>query len=677
MISEIGLAQRQLLDDETSYSCGEQQLNSDTALGEPLQYGGLSFDDRNFCQDMTHQLTGAFVPDSEDSKSTDSPGVQTSSREQRNEAVDGAYVDEANFNEHQSYSFDQTASHDLNNESPTEYNYFESSLGNFSHAEQSTSALQLNDNEQSSDLLRTPVRSKSMQMLSCSPHDTEPMSSLVSPNFNRSKSDNAPRSSSDQYKEQSLSQSSVHDGLSVPLSIEIPVMTESLDCKGEQEMMVDEGNEPVLSDMVSQEAKQHAEPVEAEAVVDTGAPDAATFEEALPQAPNSNIPEEVDQEDELALPAKASQDAKGPEIPQEVATVIGTDVPNLAIQEIKSPQMPSSTVPKEDTAKALMPPPPPRPEIHFAEPAKPKPKSREPKKKKLKRGKTTSITLKKTYDSDIEDDVIWIDERAVHSDANRTGGVDDYSSSYKPSMDEISLPRLAPGPTVSQDEQAPSESMKRGRKRKKTSEQQAQVGITNSDSPHPPVQYNKGVWDQCVQPEDAGSFSCNAQQKDHTLNDTNEVSYCNSHSQNQAKDPGAHTTYSITENTTREPMMHPQQEQTCTPNPAVFQKPAPATPSHNSTEPTTANNPGALKEKPQVRQYEYPEKPRYQPENQQGTDTNTKKEITSDTTSDLPGKNSEKGPDKHSPIAARSRVPFRVGLSRKARIAPLLKSVKR
>ena len=37
----------------------------------------------------------------------------------------------------------------------------------------------------------------------------------------------------------------------------------------------------------------------------------------------------------------------------------------------------------------------------------------------------------------------------------------------------------------------------------------------------------------------------------------------------------------------------------------------------------------------------------------------------------------EKGPDKHSPISIRNKVPFRVGLSRRARIAPLLKVVRK
>jgi hypothetical protein len=53
----------------------------------------------------------------------------------------------------------------------------------------------------------------------------------------------------------------------------------------------------------------------------------------------------------------------------------------------------------------------------------------------------------------------------------------------------------------------------------------------------------------------------------------------------------------------------------------------------------------------------------------------TKKERTPEVSeSILP---TSKGPDKHSPIAKTSKVPYRVGLSRKARIAPLLKIVRK
>ncbi|KAJ5783084.1 hypothetical protein N7457_004858 [Penicillium paradoxum] len=48
-----------------------------------------------------------------------------------------------------------------------------------------------------------------------------------------------------------------------------------------------------------------------------------------------------------------------------------------------------------------------------------------------------------------------------------------------------------------------------------------------------------------------------------------------------------------------------------------------------------------------------------------------------DAASVITPRNTGKGPDKHSPISARSAVPYRVGLSKRARIAPLLKIVRK
>jgi hypothetical protein len=53
----------------------------------------------------------------------------------------------------------------------------------------------------------------------------------------------------------------------------------------------------------------------------------------------------------------------------------------------------------------------------------------------------------------------------------------------------------------------------------------------------------------------------------------------------------------------------------------------------------------------------------------------TPKTPTAKSTSDPPVL--LKGPDKHSPIVPNSKVSFRVGLSRKARIPPLLKVVRK
>lgn len=61
------------------------------------------------------------------------------------------------------------------------------------------------------------------------------------------------------------------------------------------------------------------------------------------------------------------------------------------------------------------------------------------------------------------------------------------------------------------------------------------------------------------------------------------------------------------------------------------------------------------------------------PQPQPQTQTPSKPDVASINTP----QNTSKGPDKHSPISARSGVPYRVGLSKRARIAPLLKMVRK
>ncbi|OQE44926.1 hypothetical protein PENCOP_c002G00689 [Penicillium coprophilum] len=62
-----------------------------------------------------------------------------------------------------------------------------------------------------------------------------------------------------------------------------------------------------------------------------------------------------------------------------------------------------------------------------------------------------------------------------------------------------------------------------------------------------------------------------------------------------------------------------------------------------------------------------------QPQPQPQPQTPSKPDVASINTP----QNTSKGPDKHSPISARSGVPYRVGLSKRARITPLLKMVRK
>lgn len=69
-----------------------------------------------------------------------------------------------------------------------------------------------------------------------------------------------------------------------------------------------------------------------------------------------------------------------------------------------------------------------------------------------------------------------------------------------------------------------------------------------------------------------------------------------------------------------------------------------------------------------------PQSPSENVQQKQGTAPSTPKKQPEPPTT--PAK-VEKGPDKHSPISIRNKVPYRVGLSRRARIAPLLKVVRK
>lgn len=130
------------------------------------------------------------------------------------------------------------------------------------------------------------------------------------------------------------------------------------------------------------------------------------------------------------------------------------------------------------------------------------PKRRGPKKKKLKRGKTMSVIVNKNVDSDVEDDVIWVDERPApttlkniklpplfdearvkkeEKDATKTQDEPTTNSAqFEPDLpdqttDKIELQESEP--------QAPPPK-KRGRKRKKTNEP-VTVEIPPRKSPDP------------------------------------------------------------------------------------------------------------------------------------------------------------------------------------------------
>jgi hypothetical protein len=218
---------------------------------------------------------------------------------------------------------------------------------------------------------------------------------------------------------------------------------------------------------------------------------------------------------------------------------------------------------------------------------KPSKSAKKPKKKKLKRGKTTSEVMKKTYHSDVEDDVIWVEPRPLQVE-----GVDQEqktsSEDHEPSVQTSSASEEKSSTANVLEKPAPK---KQSRKRKKTTED------TGGES----AQESNATMVVQAEPEEA---------------------ILETAKQTTSKDP----------------------------------IPTPQHPSQPESLPPTEE-----KETPQT------------PNNPQPTNTETSQDSTSETVS----KDSGKGPKQHSPIASTSKVPFRVGLSRRARIAPLLKIVRK
>lgn len=253
--------------------------------------------------------------------------------------------------------------------------------------------------------------------------------------------------------------------------------------------------------------------------------------------------------------------------------------------------------------------------------AKVKEKDKEPKKKKVKRGKTTSETVKKTHEPGVEADVIWVNQSDHPSKPNQD--LQEYSiqEHFIPTPDSISIaaderpenpamrataeiPGVSQGQDKIQETQsleqnpAPAQGNKRGRKRKKTTEQA------------PPSERQP-------QPQ-------------------------------QAQEPGP----------------EPESEQKAKPQPSIHPEPE-VEPQQENQNATPVSDQDKEEQTTTATSSKQPETP-------------TKAQSTSEkpgSESDVSGKN--KGPTKHSPIPATSSAPYRVGLSRRARIAPLLKIIRR
>lgn len=394
----------------------------------------------------------------------------------------------------------------------------------------------------------------SMQGAASSPHDTEPFSSAISPQATRAKSDNA-------APNMAQPSSASVDELSLPVTTELPKVEKRGRKKKQAVPPIDEDDELSLP-------QSHEPPPSKPEKRKPGRPPKnpkVSLDDSVPAAPHTLA------EDPSVQPVKhpecAAHDAS--EIPTDGAT--GNGVSQSTIDELTKDDQgePPITHAPEQTPQVS-----------------PKP-AKEPKKKKLKRGKTTSVTLTKTYEPDVEDDVIWVDERPITT-----------AREDKP----ITKP-VDPSPNKA-EEQAPAPT-KRGRKRKKTAEQleQEAAALQAADEPGTQTAITNEEENNRVQQNEADNESITRTQTP------------------EAENP-------ITE------------EDQPAPNPL--------------SEPRQTTSPAKISE--QVPGHQHPETPQ-KPSG--------------------PKTPSTKGPGKHSPISSTSKVPYRVGLSKKARIAPLLKIIKR
>jgi hypothetical protein len=388
---------------------------------------------------------------------------------------------------------------------------------------------------------RTPGRSKSLQPTCDSPHNTGLFSSWTSPHDGRAKSD---------LFCNGLSQNSpkaARTGCFLPVDIEAPGMKKKRGRTKKQVVGQEAGeiNKHVeeMDDLGKPPNKHRPEHPKREQVGDVDGD-----QDTLPYATVTHIR----QSQTAGILAKqyAAQDSK--EDIDKIHQSGHIQSKPEGHSEVRLPREQPHTHPPKMTGEL----------------------GKEPKRKKLKRGKTTSIIMKKSHESEVEDDVLWIVDEPPNDRLN-----DGSKSALNLGSNEGDIATLEP--------------KKRGRKRKKTAEADNVI----------------------VMPTEGG----------HSQDSPDVLQDISNHTTNPSN-----SSY----------------EKNCLP---------PGTGTDNRPEQmrTPDASPDPLTETPKKQAAG----------------------IAGESSTTLGGP--RKGPDKHSPIARTSKVPFRVGLSRKARIAPLLKVVRK
>jgi hypothetical protein len=389
-----------------------------------------------------------------------------------------------------------------------------------------------------------------MQGAASSPHDTEPFSSVISPKAARVKSDSL-------VPNIILPTPSI-DELALPATIQIPKM-EKRGRKKKQALPLNDEDDELFHTALREATPNNPEKRK------PGRPSKnAKVKSANPvPAERSYAPSHLSGDTTIAATLQASS--------EDSATY--DNVSPQALPASRSGDFQTISLDVNSLEQDMQPPPK---------------LAKEPGRKKLKRGKTTSVTLTKAFESDVEDDVIWIDERSI-------------------------VPtRREDRPNPEQAEVAPTPApKKRGRKRKKTTEQLDQEAKAGPQA------------DPTIYLEKASNQE--------ELEDTHQkagVSVVLSNSTRRPQNPDISNPDPIPE------------DDTSNNEPKVLQP---------STTPTKDVSNNELAQPPET-----PSMPTTDPK--------------------TPSAN---GPGKHSPISSTCKVPYRVGLSKRARIAPLLKIIKR
>ncbi|KAE8377044.1 hypothetical protein BDV26DRAFT_293599 [Aspergillus bertholletiae] len=559
MMTQIGRAQQRLFDDDDAQYTNRRLPPHTTAIGsEPIQPSLPHMDDVH--------LVPAVDVNNPQHTDYDNIGNGPEYVHQTSDTVTHQYEPIAH-REHHPQSF-------LSNGSPppvASYNLFESSLQTPRSSTPDPMCFLKPDDALQIDLQNGARRWNSMQGILSSPHDTEPNSSLLSAKANRSQSDNA-----------------CSNGASAP-RLEIQHPAESPDRLPHTIAI------QTLAEPKKRGRPKKQTPLETVETVD------------LPRSANQDISEPNNTKPEKRKPGRPP---KNPKPDAERIDVPNTDdqsaepLPTSIVPEqqilLNEPDLPGlpADIPQNSTAATT--------NFYIEIPNQQSPahqaptealQTLEPKKKKLKRGKTTSVTLQKTYDPDVEDDVIWIDDALPNPII--------YQQEQHSLNSEVSHPTDPPNNI--QPEPAP-QPKKRGRKRKKTSD------LVVEEKPRDEI--DKKLSDIHTE-QDQPTVSVTVDDTTKTMVAKNAIHNLDTHDVSRDLEADSENTHS-----------------------------------ESTPELTTNENP--------------PETPK----------KSVRELIAPSMEIGTSGKGANKGPGKHSPIST-GKVPYRVGLSRRARIAPLLKIVRR